>query len=121
MLNEDGDDQLSVDSIKIRGGDDSIDEDGDKGVHSSKVTPSKVVLLPSNDESMKNVTTVQINTSKISVHETTGPLSDSDVDRIKKMVENLDGVVNFQITNNVIPSVITVSHRSSGVPLRDII
>ena len=50
MLNEDGDDQLSVDSIKIRGGDDSIDEDGDKGMHSAKVTPSKVVLLPANDE-----------------------------------------------------------------------
>ena len=67
------------------------------------------------------MTTVQINTSKISVHETTGPLSDLDVNIIKNMVENLDGVVNFEITNNVIPSVITVSHRSSGVPLRDII
>ena len=95
MLNEDGDDQLSVDSIKIRGGDDSIEEDGDKTLHSTKVTPSKVVLLPSNDESVKNVTTVHINTSKISVHETTGPLSDSDVERIKKMVENLNGVVDF--------------------------
>ena len=96
MLNEDGVDQLlSVDSIKIRGGDDSIDEDGVKGIYSTKVTPSKVEFLPSGDESTRNLSTVQINTSKISVHETTGPLSDSDVDRIKKMVENLDGVINF--------------------------
>ena len=55
------------------------------------------------------------------MHESTGPLSDSDVDRIKKMVKNLDGLVNVEITNNVLPNIITVSHRSSGVPLRDII
>ena len=121
MLNEDGEDQQSVDSIKIRGGDDSIEEDGYGGLHSSKITPSKVILIPANEGQAQNVTTVQINTSKISLHECTGPLSASDVDRIHKMVKSLEGVVNIESTTNVIPSIVTVSHRSTGVPLRDII
>ena len=49
MLNEDGEDQMSLDSVKIRGGDDSIDEDGERAMNSTKVTPSKNELLPSKD------------------------------------------------------------------------
>ena len=52
MLNEDSEDQISLDSVKIRGGDDSIDEDRERGINSTKVTPSKNELLPSKDGQM---------------------------------------------------------------------
>ena len=55
------------------------------------------------------------------MHESTGPLSESDVDRITNLVKNLEGVIHIEITGNAIPNVVNISHRSSGMPLRDII
>ena len=59
--------------------------------------------------------------AKIEVSEPTGPLSDSDCAKTKLAVNELPGVADCQINANVLPNVVTVSYRTNGTPLRDII
>ena len=115
--------ESSLDSAKLRGDDDSYEEDGVKSAANlSGIKLNRVGSgVTDNTPQKRETKSVAIKTAKISVQEDIGLLSRRDINEISTAVEALEGVIDCEVNTTVLPNIVKVSFRANGTPLRNII
>ena len=116
---------MSLDSARIRGEDQDVEDDEAASNYASvsKIKLNKVEIdeasMMSSQKMTRSQKSVTIKMSKIEVSDVT--LSSSDSDTISKTLFELTGIIDCQIETKSEPNLVKVSYRSNGTALRDII